>query len=68
MVVRAHGEETPSESESLGVNDEEEGEGMEEGEIISSPSSSPPEVLPSLGDLFHQQAGISTGTHRTKCR
>jgi hypothetical protein len=28
--------------------------------------SPPPEDLPSLGDLFSQQAGISVGAHRAK--
>jgi hypothetical protein len=66
MTARARGEETTSESESSRDDDEEEDEGAKEGKITSSPHSLPPEVLPSPGDLFHQQAGISIGTRRTK--
>jgi hypothetical protein len=60
MTVRAQGEEIHSEPESS--RDEEE----EEGEITSSPHSPPLEDLPSLGDLFSRQAGISIGARRAK--
>jgi hypothetical protein len=63
--TRAWGEETPSEPESSGDDDEEEDEDEEEGEITHSPSP-PPEDLPSLGDLFSQQAGVSVGARRVK--
>jgi hypothetical protein len=65
-VARAHREETPSEPESSGDDDVEEGEDEEEEEITPSPQS-PPKNLPSLGDLFSQQAGISVGVRWTKC-
>jgi hypothetical protein len=45
--ARARREETPSEPESSGDEDEDK-----EGEITPSPHSLPPEDLPSLGDLF----------------
>jgi hypothetical protein len=32
-----------------------------------SPHSPPLEYLPSLGDLFNRQVGISVGTRRMKC-
>jgi hypothetical protein len=60
------GEKTPSEPDSSGDGDVEENEDEEEGEISSSPHSSPPEDLPSLGDLFSQQAGISVGVSWAK--
>jgi hypothetical protein len=47
-------------------DDEEEDRDEEEGEITPSPHSLLPKVLPSLSDLFNQQAGISVGAHRTK--
>jgi hypothetical protein len=50
------GEETPSEPESSRDDNEEEDKDVEEGEITLSPHSPPPEDLPSLGDLFSQQA------------
>jgi hypothetical protein len=56
-VVRARGEETPSELEPSG--DEEE----EEREVISSP----PKILPSPGGLFVWQAGIPASACRVKC-
>jgi hypothetical protein len=65
MATKARGEETPSELESSG-DDEEEDEDEEEGEITPSLQSPPLEDLPSLGDLFRQQAGISVGPRRVK--
>jgi hypothetical protein len=56
----ARGEETPSEPESL-RGDDEEVKDEEEGEVT------PPEYLPSLGGLFSQQTGISTGACQPKC-
>jgi hypothetical protein len=64
--ARARGEETPSELESSGDGDEEEDEDEEEGEITPSPHSPPHEDLPSLGDLFSQQTGISVSVRRTR--
>jgi hypothetical protein len=55
--MEAHGEETPSESESSGDGGEEEGQDRE-GEIISPPQSPLPESLLSLDDLFGWQMGI----------
>jgi hypothetical protein len=65
MATRAWGEETPSELESS-RDDDEESEDEEEGRITPSPHSPPPEDLPSFGDLFSQQAGISYGAHWEK--
>jgi hypothetical protein len=65
VAARARGKETPSEPGSLGDGDKED-EDEEEGELTPSLPSSPPEVLPSLGDLFSQQAGLSVGTHQVK--
>jgi hypothetical protein len=67
MAARVQGEETPSEPESSGDDDEEEDKDKEEGKITTSPHSLPPEDLPSLGDLFSQQQGISVGACQTKC-
>jgi hypothetical protein len=50
--VRAQGEETPSETDSSGYDDEEEDEDEEEGKITPSPHCPLPELLPALGDLF----------------
>jgi hypothetical protein len=55
------GEESPYEPESLGGGIKEEDEDKEEGEVTPPPHSLPPEDLPSLGDLFSQQAGIFIG-------
>jgi hypothetical protein len=57
-VVRARGEETPSELEPSGDEEEEE-----EREVISSP----PKILPSPGGLFVWQAGIPASACRVKC-
>jgi hypothetical protein len=51
------GEETPSEPESSGDGDEEQDEDEEEGEIIPSVPCSPPDIIPSLDDLFSQIGG-----------
>jgi hypothetical protein len=61
LVMRARGEESPSEPESSGGDVEEEDEDEEEGEVTPPPHSSPLEDLPSLSNLFSQQAGISVG-------
>jgi hypothetical protein len=67
MAARAQREETPSESASSRDDDAGEDEVEEDGEKFSSPRSPPlPLNLPSLGDLFNQQEGISVGTHRMK--
>jgi hypothetical protein len=51
-MARAQGEDTPTELESPGGDDEEEDEDREEGEV-TPPSHSPPrKALPSLGDIF----------------
>jgi hypothetical protein len=55
--ARGWGEETPSEPESSGDGDEEEDEDEEEGEIIPSVPCSPPDIIPSLDDLFSQIGG-----------
>jgi hypothetical protein len=64
-VARAQGGGgTPSEPESSGDDDDEEDEDEEEGEITPSPPPlPPPKDLPSLGNLFSQQAEISVGAH-----
>jgi hypothetical protein len=66
MAARARGEDTPSDPESSGGDNKEEDEYREEGEVIPPPHSPPPDDLPSLGDIFNQQAGISVGTHWPK--
>jgi hypothetical protein len=53
--VRARGEDTPSELESS----EDEVEGEEEGEVTPPPHAPQHEAPPSLGDLFHRQAGVA---------
>jgi hypothetical protein len=63
--VRAQGEETPSEPESLGGGNEED-EDEEDGEVSPLPHSPPPNDLPSLGDLFGQQAGINAAACQLK--
>jgi hypothetical protein len=60
-------EETPSEPKSLRGGDEVEDEDEEEGEITPLPHSLPPKDLPSPGDVFSQQAGISVGARQPKC-
>jgi hypothetical protein len=60
------GEETPFKHDSSGDGDEEGDEDKEEGVITPSPHSTPPEDLPSLGDLFSWQAGISVSVRWTK--
>jgi hypothetical protein len=60
--ARVRGEDTPSKSNSLGDDDEEDDD-EDEGGIIFSPCSPSPENLPSPGDLFGRQAGISVGAH-----
>jgi hypothetical protein len=64
--VGAGGGGTPFEPESSGDGDEEEDEDKEVGEITPSSHSLLPEDLPSLGDLFSQQAGISICMHRMR--
>jgi hypothetical protein len=65
-VVRARGEDTPSEPGSLGGDDEEEDEDGEEGEVTPPPHSPPPEDRPLLGDIFSQQAGVSVSAGQPK--
>jgi hypothetical protein len=60
------GEKAPFESKSSGGDDEEEDEDGEVGEVTPPPHSLSPKDLPSLGDIFSRQAGISVGTHRPK--
>jgi hypothetical protein len=50
--ARARGEDTPSEPESSGGDNEEEDEDGEEGEVTPSPHSPLPQDLPSSGDIF----------------
>jgi hypothetical protein len=66
VAARARGIETPTEPESSRGDDEEEDEDGEEGKVTPPPHSPPPEDLPSLGDMFSRQAGISVGPHRPK--
>jgi hypothetical protein len=66
VATRVRGEETPSEPESSGGDNEEEDEDREEGQVTPLPHSPPPEDLPSHGDIFSRQAGISVGVHRPK--
>jgi hypothetical protein len=61
------GEEFPSKPEYSGGIIEEENEEEEEGEVIPPPHSPPHEDIPSLGDLFSQQAGISIAVRQPKC-
>jgi hypothetical protein len=58
--MRAHGEDTPSEHESLEEDEEDE---EEEGEVTEPSHSSLCEALPSLGDIFHRQSGVAVSTH-----
>jgi hypothetical protein len=62
----ARGEETPSEPKSSGGGIEDEDENKEEGVVTSPPHSPPPEDIPSLGNVFNQQAGISIGVRWPK--
>jgi hypothetical protein len=64
--VRAWGEETTSEPESLGGDDQKEDEDEEEGEVTPLPHSQSPEDLRSPDDLFSQQAGTSVGARQPK--
>jgi hypothetical protein len=48
------------------VHDEEEDEYGEVGEVTPPPHSPPHEDLPSLGDIFSRQVGISIGVHQLK--
>jgi hypothetical protein len=65
-VAWARGEDTPSDPESLGGDDEEEDEGREEGEMTAPPHSPLREALPSLGDIFSRQARIAVGACNPK--
>jgi hypothetical protein len=65
MAVRAQRKETLSKPESS-RDDIEEDKDVEEGEIAPSPHSPSLKDLPSLGDLFIQQAGIFVGARQTK--
>jgi hypothetical protein len=64
--MRAQGEESPSELESLrgGVKEDDEDDEEGEGEVTSPCHYAPSEELPLLGDLFGQQAGISVGVRQ----
>jgi hypothetical protein len=53
------GEDTPSEPESLVGDDKEEDEYGVEGKVTPPPHAPPHESLPSLGDIFSRQAGIT---------
>jgi hypothetical protein len=59
--MRERGDKSSSvpESSGGGIEAEHEDEGAGEGEVTPPPHTPPPEDLPSLGDLFSQQAGIS---------
>jgi hypothetical protein len=59
MVARARGEDASSEPESSRGDNEEEDEDGEEGEVTPPPHYLLPEDLPSLGNLFSQQARIA---------
>jgi hypothetical protein len=52
MVVRAWGEDTPSEPETSKEDDEGD---KEEGDVTPPPLSPPREALPSLREIFHMQ-------------
>jgi hypothetical protein len=66
VVKRARGEDTPSEPEFSGGDDEEEDEDGDEGEVTPLPHYPPSEDLPSLSDIFSQQAEIFIGAGRPK--
>jgi hypothetical protein len=53
-VVRAQGEDTPSEPKSSGGEEEQEDEDGDEEEVTPPPHSPSHEVLPSLGDIFNR--------------
>jgi hypothetical protein len=67
MKARARGEDTSSEPESSKGDNEEEDEDGKELEVTPPPHSLPPEDLPSLGDIFNRQAGISVDVGQPKC-
>jgi hypothetical protein len=61
VAAKARGKDIPSESKSSRGDDEEKDEDGEEGEVTPPPHSLLPKDLPSLGDIFSRQAGISVG-------
>jgi hypothetical protein len=63
MTAWAWGEETPSEPK---FSEEDEGDEEEEAEVTPPPLSPLREVLSSLGDIFHRQAGIAVGACQPK--
>jgi hypothetical protein len=72
-VERAQGEDTPSEPESSGEENEEEDRDGEESQVTPPPNSPPHEALPLLGDILSMQARVIVGVHppkwpRTKAR
>jgi hypothetical protein len=62
--VKAWGEKTPFEPESLEEEEEEDEE--EEGEVILPPLSPLCEALPSHDNIFHMQAGITFDARQPK--
>jgi hypothetical protein len=60
VATREWGEDTPSEPESMGGDNEEEDKDKKEGALPAL------EDLPSLGNLFRQQAGISIVVRQPK--
>jgi hypothetical protein len=60
MAAKVRGEDTPSKPESLG--EEEEGEG----EVTPSPIYLPRKTLTLLDDIISQQVGIVVGVHQPK--
>jgi hypothetical protein len=65
-MARAWGDDTPSEPESSRGDDEEGDEDEEEVVVTPPPNSLPPKDVPSIGDLFCWQEGISFGARRLK--